>query len=32
VEEPGKHLQADAHSIRFEIGPHQVLTLRVQTQ
>jgi hypothetical protein len=32
VEEPAKQLAADEHSARFEIGPYQVLTLRVQTR
>lgn len=32
VEEAGKQLENDAHSVRFQIGPHQVLTLRVQTR
>jgi hypothetical protein len=30
VEVPGKNLEADAHSVRFSIKPHQVLTIRVK--
>jgi hypothetical protein len=30
VEVPGKTLDADAHSVRFSIRPHQVLTLRLR--
>jgi hypothetical protein len=32
VEAPGKQLEADAHSVRFQIRPLQVLTIRVQTR
>jgi alpha-mannosidase len=32
VEVPGKNLEADAHSVRFSIKPHQVLTMRLTAQ
>lgn len=32
VEAPGKQLEAEAHSVRFQIRPLQVLTIRVQTR
>jgi len=32
VEAPGKDLDADAHSVRFSIKPHQVVTIRVTTR
>ena len=32
VEVPGKTLESDAHSVRYRIGPHQVLTLRLSTK
>ena len=32
MEAPGKQFEVDAHSVRFHAGPHQMLTLRVQTQ
>ena len=32
VEVPGKALEIDAHSVRFSIKPHQVLTIRLATQ
>jgi len=30
VEVPGKNLEADAHSVRFSIKPHEVLTIRLK--
>jgi hypothetical protein len=32
VEVAGKQLEADAHSVRFQVGPHQVLTIRLKTK
>jgi hypothetical protein len=32
VEVPGKRLESDVHSVRFKIGPHQVLTVRIETR
>jgi len=32
VEVPGKALDCDAHSVRFHVRPHQVLTIRLATQ
>jgi hypothetical protein len=32
VEAPGKGLDADAHSVRFSIKPHQVVTIRMATR